>query len=84
MAPIAEAPTPSVERESRSVNERALALWPRLDRRVLRRCDGDPRRIAAYVERRTSLTREAILTLLVGGYEAAPAIRSLDVDLWFG
>ena len=43
---------------------RALALWPRLDRRSLTRTHGDPRRIARLVERRTALPRESILYLL--------------------
>ena len=43
---------------------RAMALWPRLDRRALSRCGCDPARIANYVSRRTRLPRKAIETLL--------------------
>jgi hypothetical protein len=43
---------------------RALALWPRLDRRALARCGCDPARIANYVSRRTRLPTKAIETLL--------------------
>jgi hypothetical protein len=44
---------------------RALALWPRLDREKLRRTDGDPWRIARLVARRTALSAETILLILV-------------------
>ena len=43
---------------------RAMALWPRLDRRALARCGGNPARIANYVSRRTRLPAKAIETLL--------------------
>jgi hypothetical protein len=43
---------------------RAMALWPRLDRRALNRCGGNPTRIANYVSRRTRLPAKAIETLL--------------------
>jgi hypothetical protein len=43
---------------------RALALWPRLDRRALARCGCDPARIANYVSRRTRMPTAAIRTLL--------------------
>ena len=46
---------------------RALAMWPRLDRRKLSRTRGDPRRVARLIERRTALPREAILGILEGG-----------------
>lgn len=46
------------------LNQRALALWPRLDRRILARCAGDPRCVAAHIERRTSLPPESILAML--------------------
>src|SRR5664280_2220546 len=35
------------------VERRAMAMWPRLDHRALRRCHGDTARIAVYVSRRT-------------------------------
>ncbi len=44
--------------------QRAMFLWPRLDRRILARCGCDPRRIARYVARRTSLSIEAITAIL--------------------
>jgi hypothetical protein len=40
-------------------------LWPRLDRRRLRRCHDDPERIAVLVADRTALPFEAIVKLLV-------------------
>ena len=47
--------------------DRALILWPRLDRRALRRCDHDPRRMAGYIARRTSLPLESIVSMLTAG-----------------
>jgi hypothetical protein len=44
--------------------ERALLLWPRLERAKLRRAADDPRRIAELVARRTSQPFEAILAML--------------------
>ena len=44
---------------------RALALWPRLDRERLRRTRGDPTRIARLVSRRTTLSVETIVLMLV-------------------
>ncbi len=58
---------------------RAMAIWPRLDRRALRRCACDPRRIATVVSRRTSLSREAILAVLVG-----PSVSETELQYWFG
>ena len=43
---------------------RALAIWPRLDRRALARCGCDPARIARYVSRRTRMPAKSIETLL--------------------
>ena len=43
---------------------RALAIWPRLDRRRLNRTCGDPARVARLVGRRTSLSPEAIFRKL--------------------
>jgi hypothetical protein len=45
--------------------ERANDLWPRLDRGRLSRTRGDPRKIARLIARRTALTEEAILLLLL-------------------
>lgn len=47
-----------------SPQARAMALWPRLDRRALARCGCDPARIANYVSRRTRLPTKAIEALL--------------------
>ena len=46
------------------VERRALAMWPRLDHRALRRCHGDTGRIAVQVSRRTKMTRKAIEKLI--------------------
>ena len=43
---------------------RAMALWPRLDRRALARCGCDPARIALYVSHRTRMPIKAIETIL--------------------
>ena len=43
---------------------RAMALWPRLNRRTVARCGCDAGRIAHYVSRRTRIPAEAIETLL--------------------
>lgn len=59
--------------------ERALTIWPRLDRRALSRCACDPERIAGIVARRTSMPFEAILALIVG-----PTVHPVDVQTWFG
>jgi hypothetical protein len=48
------------------LQRRALLIWPGLDRDRLRRTQGDPWKIARLVARRTSLSLEAILTLLLG------------------
>lgn len=45
---------------------RALAIWPGLDHRRLRRTGGDPWRIARLVATRTSLPFETIVVLLLG------------------
>jgi len=58
---------------------RALVIWPRLDRRALRHCHGDPYRIASLVARRTSLSVETIVGML-----AAPRITPEERETWFG
>ncbi|MEI7742773.1 MAG: hypothetical protein WCK58_03355 [Chloroflexota bacterium] len=63
----------------RDIEERAMLLWPRLDRSALRRCNSDPDRIADLVSRRTSLPPEAIRSLLV----MAPVSEG-EVSRWFG
>lgn len=50
---------------------RALMIWPGIDRSRLRRTQGDPWKIARLVARRTSLSTESILTLLMGVGAAA-------------
>ena len=44
--------------------ERAMLLWPRLDRAKLRRVADNPARIAEIIERRTSQPYDAILAML--------------------
>jgi hypothetical protein len=44
--------------------ERALLLWPRLDRARIRKVADDPARIAEIVARRTSQPYEVILAML--------------------
>lgn len=46
------------------VQVRAMALWPRLNRRALLRCGCDPARIANYVSRRTRMPARSIEALL--------------------
>jgi len=58
---------------------RALALWPRLDRAALRRCNQDPERIAALVARRTSMPHEAIKSVLT-----MPPVTEDETRTWFG
>lgn len=62
-----------------ALERRALALWPRLDPRALRRCRHDPHRIASLVARRTSLSLEAIEALLT-----MPAVSDDEARTWFG
>jgi len=58
----------AVGRQERAVTsgylERAMLLWPRLDRAKLRRVANDPSRIAEMVQRRTSQPYEVILAML--------------------
>ena len=44
---------------------RAQYLWPRLNRRMLARSQGNPARIADLVARRTSLPVDTIIELLL-------------------
>ena len=48
--------------------ERAMLLWPRLDRTRLSRFADDPARIAQIVQERTSQPYDAILAMLTKGY----------------
>ncbi len=66
-------------RRGAAIDRRALALWPRLDMKALRRCGHDPRRIALLVARRTSLSVEVIRSMLV-----LPAVSDDEVATWFG
>jgi hypothetical protein len=50
--------------ESDDYIERAMLLWPRLDRARLRRVAADPARMAGLIERRTSQPYDAILAML--------------------
>jgi len=53
------------QRRQQDPRVRALALWPRLDRRKLARTCGDPDRVARLIERRTALPHEAIMIMLL-------------------
>jgi hypothetical protein len=68
-----------VDGRSLSLSEKALILWPRLDRQKLGRCRGDPRRMVALISRRTSLPRSAILAMLLG-----TAVDEAEIEIWFG
>jgi hypothetical protein len=61
------------------VERRAYALWPRLDRKAIRRCAGDTRCIVAVVSRRTALPTEAIRLLLL-----MPSVTRDEGSTWFG
>ena len=58
---------------------RALALWPRLDRAALRRCNQDQERIATLVARRTAMPREAIKSVLT-----MSSVTEDETRTWFG
>jgi hypothetical protein len=62
--------------------ERALLLWPRLDRAKIQRIADNPARIAEIVERRTSLPFDAILAMLTRHVPAlsAPTDPSTGFD----
>jgi hypothetical protein len=61
------------------LERRVLTMWPRFDRAAIRRCGHDPRKVAALVGRRTSMSEEAIVRLLT-----MPAVSDDDVGTWFG
>lgn len=61
------------------LQRRALALWPRLDAPALRRCGDDPRRIARLVARRTPLSVEVIVVMLL-----TPSVSAQEAEFWFG
>lgn len=62
-----------------AMERRALAFWPRLNPKALRRCHHDPRRIARLIAHRTSLSRDMILDLLT-----FPELKSEETEYWFG
>jgi hypothetical protein len=66
-----------------TLERRALALWPRLDRSALRRCGNDPVRIAALISRRTSMPPEQIIQVLVMSGSPRDASGG-DAGTWFG
>jgi hypothetical protein len=57
---------PFARPDRKTYQQRALFMWPGLDRRRLRRTEGDPWKIARLVASRTSLSLEAIFFLLMG------------------
>jgi hypothetical protein len=61
------------------LEQRAMALWPRLDRRKVRRCAGDARCIVRVVSRRTTLPADAIWRILL-----LPSISEDEAATWFG
>jgi hypothetical protein len=61
------------------LEQRALALWPRLDRRAIRRCAGDAHCVVRVVSRRTALSADAILSLLL-----QPPVTQDEGTTWFG
>jgi hypothetical protein len=75
-----KAPSEPQPTKDSPVVTKAMAAWPRLDRRALRRCGDDPKRIATIVTHRTSLPRSVVLQIL----EAAPMLSPEDHEFWFG
>ena len=68
---------PQVPTRSSYLEERALMMWPRLDRRALARCNGDVARITRLVSKRTALPPQSIRAILLGHGKD-------DEELWFG
>ena len=64
---------------SSRIQRRALALWPRLDRRALARCGDDARCIVRVVSRRTALPPYAIYRILF-----IPSVTDDEAATWFG
>jgi hypothetical protein len=58
-------------------SQRALSIWPSLDRRALSHCACDPQRIATVVTRRTSLPIEAIRSFIVGSTASPLEVETL-------
>jgi hypothetical protein len=61
------------------LEERALALWPRLDCKAVRRCAGDAQCVVRVISRRTALPADAILSLLL-----MPFVTQDEGATWFG
>jgi len=61
------------------LEERAFALWPRLDRRKVRRCGGDARCIVRVVSQRTTLPADVIWRILM-----LPLVSEDEGRIWFG
>ena len=70
--------------EQQEMVRRALALWPRLNARLVRRCHGDPWRIAKLVSRRTSLPLETIVGMLRTPRITVTRISVVEGETWFG
>jgi hypothetical protein len=70
---------PRQSRAALALERRAMALWPRLDRAALRRCQQDPDKMAELIARRTALSPETIKQVLL-----MPAVSDEDVSIWFG
>ena len=65
--------TPRYE-EAEMFTRRATFLWPRLERRSLAHCNGDPYCIARQVAHRTPLPELTIVRMLTEGIDADPAV----------
>jgi hypothetical protein len=61
------------------LEQRALALWPRLNRRAMKRCAGDAHCVVRVVSRRTNLPADVILGLLL-----MPFVSQDEGATWFG
>ena len=59
------------------LTQRALSVWPRLDRRAQTSCGGDVACITRLVSKRTALPPQSIRAMLQGHAESDP-------ELWFG
>ncbi len=70
--------------EGQEIARRALVLWPRLNATLMRRCGGDPWRIARLVSRRTSLPMETIVGMLRAPRIRVTHISVVEGETWFG
>jgi hypothetical protein len=70
--------------EQQEIARRALVLWPRLSARLVRRCGGDPWRIARLLSRRTSLPPETIVGMLRTSRITVTRISVVEGETWFG